>query len=123
MSTYTKTATLNAPEIALANLEAAAEKFNVATEHLTAATKTVMMLVGAPLLGLAFILAVPAISVALTAFYAAKLIAAHWAAIAKHVKNVVLFFASPFVGLAYILALPAVGFGTLVYLGVKAARK
>jgi hypothetical protein len=123
MSTYTKTLTMNAPELALANLEAAAEKFNAATENVTAATKTLVMLAGAPLLGLAFVLALPIISVALTAYYGAKLIAARWAAIAKHVKNVALFFAAPFVGLAYIIALPFVGFGTLVYLAVKAARK
>jgi hypothetical protein len=51
------------------------------------------------------------------------LIAAHWAAIAKHVKNVALFFAAPFVGLAYIIALPFVGFGAVCYYAMKAARK
>ena len=123
MSTYSKNLTMTAPELALANLEAAAEKFNTATEHLTAATKAVVMLAGAPLLGLAFVLALPIISVALTVYYGTKLMAARWAAIAKHVKNVALFFAAPFVGLAYIIALPFVGVGTLVYFGVKAARK
>ena len=123
MSTYTKNLTMNAPELALATLEAAAEKFNTATERLTAATKTVVMIAGAPLLGLAFILALPIISVALTAYYSAKMIAANWAGIARHVKNVALFFASPFIGLAYIVALPLVGVGTLAYLAVKAARK
>lgn len=123
MSTYTKTATLNAPELALANLEAAAEKFNVATEHLTLATKTVLMLAGAPLIGLVFVLALPVLSVALTAYYGTKLMAAHWAAIGKHVRNVVLFFAAPFVGLAYIIVLPFVGLGAMCYYGMKAARK
>lgn len=119
----TRTMTMNTPELALAALEAAAEKFNTATEHMTAATKAVLMLAGAPLIGLAFVIALPILSVALTAYYGMKLIAARWAAIAKHVKNVALFFAAPFVGLAYILALPVVGFGTLVYFGVKAIRK
>lgn len=123
MSTYTKTLTMNTPELALANLEAVAEKFNAATENLTAATKTVLMVAGAPLLGLAFVLALPLISVALTAYYAAILIAARSAGVARHVKNVALFFAAPFVGLAYILAFPFVGVGMLCYLGVKAARK
>jgi hypothetical protein len=123
MSTYTKALNLNAPELALAALEAAAEKFNTATEHLTLATKTVLMLAGAPLLGLVFVLALPILSVALTAYYVTKLIAARWAGVARHAKNVALFFASPFVGLAYIIALPFVGVGTLVYFGVKAARK
>jgi len=123
MSTYTKNLTMSAPEVALSALEHAAEKFNTATEHLTAATKTTVMLAGAPLLGLAFVLALPVISVALTAYYGAKLIAAKWAMIAKHLRNVALFFASPFIGLAYIIALPVVGLATLAYLGMKAARK
>jgi len=123
MSTNTKTLTLNGPELALAALEAAAEKFNTVTEHLTLATRTVLMLAGAPLLGLAFVLALPVISVALTAYYGAKLTAARWAGIARYVKNVGLFFLAPFVGLAYIIALPFVGMGALVYFGVKAAGK
>jgi hypothetical protein len=123
MSTYTNRLTLNTPERALAVLEASAERFNAATENLTSATKTVLMLAGAPLIGLVFILALPILSVLLTAYYSVKLLAAHWAGVARNVKNVALFFVSPFVGLAYLLALPAVGFGTLVYLGVKAARK
>ena len=121
MSTYTKNLTMTAPEVALAALEHAAEKFNTATEHVTLATKTVVMLAGAPLLGLMFVLALPVISVALTAYYGAKMIA--WATVAKHVKNVALFVAAPFVALAYIVALPVVGLVTLAYLGMKAARK
>ena len=119
----TRTLAMNAPELALATLEAAAEKFNTVTGHLTLVTKTVLMLAGAPLLGLAFVLALPILSVALTAYYGTKLIAARWAAIAKYAKNVALFLVSPFVGLAYIIALPFVGFGTLAYFAVKAARK
>lgn len=121
MSTYTKTLTMTAPELMLANLEAAAEKFNAATEHLTAATKAVLMLAGAPLLGLAFVVALPIVCVALTAYYGAKMVA--WGTVAKHVKNVALFLVAPFVALAYIIALPVAGLGTLAYMGMKAARK
>ena len=49
--------TMNGPELALAALEHAAERFNTATEHLTAATKAVLMLAVGPLLGLAFVIA------------------------------------------------------------------
>lgn len=119
----TNTLTMTAPELALAALEAAAEKFNNATEHLTAATKAVLMLAGAPLLGLVFVFALPILSVALSAYYGTKLIAARCAGAAKYAKNVALFLVSPFVGLAYIIALPFVGFGTLVYFAVKALRK
>ena len=123
MSTYTKIATLNAPEVALAALEAAAEKFNTATEHLTLATKTVLMLVVGPLVGLAFVIALPIVSVLLTAYYGGWLLATRWAAGARFAKNAALFFAAPFVGLAYILAMPFVGLGAVIYFGVKAARK
>lgn len=123
MSAYTKATNLNAPELVLAAVEAAAERFNTATEHLTAATKAILMLAGAPLLGLAFVIGLPIISVALTVYYGTKLIAARWTRVARHLKNVALFFAAPFIGLAYIIALPFVGVGTLVYFGVKAVRK
>lgn len=119
----TSTYTMNTPELALAYLEAAAEKFNTATENLTAATRTVLLAAGAPVLGLVFVLALPLLSVALSAYYASKLIAARRAGIASYVKNVALFFASPFIGLAYLAALPFVGLGSLVYFGVKAVRK
>ena len=119
----TNTITMNTPELTLLAFERAAEKFNTATEHLTLATKTVLMLAGAPILGLVFVLALPLISVALTAYYGAELMAVHWAGAARYLKNAALFFAAPFVGLAYFIALPFVGFGMLCYLGVKAARK
>ena len=48
------------------------------TEHMTRATKTVMMLAGAPLIGLVFVIALPVICAALTAYYGAKLLAARW---------------------------------------------
>jgi uncharacterized membrane protein len=123
MSTYTNASTMNAPELALAVLEASAQKFNAATENMSAATKTVLMVAGAPLIGLAFIFALPILSVLLSAYYGVRLLAARRTGVAHYVKNVALFFASPFIGLAYILALPVVGLGTLVYLGVKATKK
>jgi len=123
MSTYTKTMTLNTPEVALAALEAAAEKFNTATETMTAASKFALMLVAGPLLGLAFVIALPIVIVLLTAYYGGWLLATRFAGAVRFAKNVALFFAAPFVGLAYIVAFPFVAFGALCYYGVKAARK
>ncbi len=119
----TATCTMTAPEIALANLEAAAEKFNTVTEHVTATTRTVMLMAAAPFIGLLFVLALPVICVALTAYYGVKLAAARWTTVARHLKNVALFLAAPFIGLAYMLALPVVGLGTIAYFGFKAARR
>jgi hypothetical protein len=114
---------MTAPELALATIENAAEKFNTATEHLTLATKTVLLLAGAPLIGLAFVLALPVVSVFLTAYYGGWLLATRCAGAVRHVKNVALFLIAPFVGLAYIITLPFVGLGAVCYYGVKAARK
>ena len=123
MSTYTHNLTMTAPELALARLETAAEKFNTVTEHVTATTRTVMLMAAAPFIGLLFVLALPVICVALTAYYAVKLAAARWATVARHLKNVALFLAAPFIGLAYMLALPVVGLGTIAWFGFKAARR
>lgn len=119
----TTTLNINAPERTLEALEAAAEKFNAATENMTRATKTALMLVGAPLIGLAFVIALPPACAALTVYYMYKLVVARRNVIARHVKNVALFFAAPFIGLAYLLAFPFVGLGALAYLGIKAARR
>ena len=119
----TATCTMTAPEVALANLEAAAEKFNAVTEHMTAAARAVMMLVAAPFVGLAFALALPVICVALTVYYSVKIAAQRWSTVARHVKNVALFLVAPFIGLAYMLALPVVGLGTIAYFGIRAARR
>lgn len=119
----TATLTMNTPELALEAVQAGFAKFNAATEQLTLATRTVLMLAGAPLIGLCFVIALPLLSVALTAYYGGKLIAARWAAIARYAKNVALFLIAPFVGLAYIVAFPLVGFGTLCYYGAKALRR
>lgn len=119
MTTYT----LTTREPALEALEAGLEKIAAATKELPLAAKTALMFVGAPLIGLAFVIAFPVIGVALIAYYSAKLIAARWAGVVRNVRNVVLFLAAPFIGLAYLVAAPFVGFGALVYFGVKAARR
>lgn len=114
--------TLTAPELTFEALEVGLEKIAATAKELSLAAKPALMFVGAPLIGLAFVIALPVICFTLIAYYGAKLIAAHRAGIARYIKNVTLFLAAPFIGLAYLLAFPFVGFGTLVYLGVKAAR-
>jgi len=119
MSTYT----LTAPQFTFVALEGGLKKIAAAPNKLSLATKTVIMCVGGPLVGLAFVIALPVIGFALVAYYGTRLIAARWAKITHHVRNVALFLAAPFVGLAYLIAFPFVGLGTLVYFGVKAARR
>jgi len=119
MNTYTITANGHTLEA----LEAGLEKIATKTKAVSPAVKHALMFVGAPLIGLAFVIALPVICIALGAYYSAKLVAAHWAGSARYIKNVALFLAAPFIGLAYLLAFPFVGIGTLVYVGVKAARR
>ena len=119
MTTYT----LTAPEIALEALEVGLEKIATTAKELTPAIKAALMFVGGPLVGLAFVIALPVIGLALAAYYSTKLIAVRWAEITRYIKNVALFLAAPFIGLAYLFAFPFVGLGALVYFGVKAARR
>ena len=119
MNTYT----LTTPELTLEALEVGLEKFATTAKELTLATKTALMFVAGPLIGLVFVIALPVICLALAAYFGTRLIAARWAEIVRYIKDVALFLAAPFIGLAYLLALPFVGLGTLVYIGVKAARR
>ena len=119
MTTYT----LTAPELAFEALEVGLEKIATATKEFSLAAKTALMFVGGPLIGLAFVIALPVTCLALTVYYSAKLIAARWAGITRYIRNVALFLAAPFIGLTYLLAFPFVALGTLVYFGVKAARR
>ena len=118
MNTYT----LTAPELALEGLKVGLEKIAARTKEFSIAAKTALMLVGGPLIGLAFVIALPLIGVTLIGYYSAKLIAARRAGIVRHIKNVALFLAAPFIGLAYMAAFQFIGLGALVYFGVKAAR-
>lgn len=120
MGTYTLTATTT--ELNLEGLEVGLKKIANAAKALAPATKTALMLVAGPLLGLAFVIALPVVGLALAAYYGAKALTAHRVEIARRAKNVILFLAAPVIGLAYLLAFPFVGIGTLVYVGVKAVR-
>ena len=93
------------------------------TKELPLAGKTALMLVAGPLLGLAFVIALPVAGLVVAAWMAVKAAARHWAGAAPIVKRLALFAAAPFVGLAYLIAFPFVGLGALVYYGVRAARK
>ncbi len=92
-----------------AELEKAAEYAREAGH----AAKFALMLVAAPLMGLAFVIAGPLAGLAYLVWMAVRTPAA---------KRIALFAAAPFVGLAYVIAFPFVGVGVLAYCAVKAAR-
>jgi len=88
--------------------------------------KSAAMLVAGPLVGLAYIVLVPFIGLALLAgaglraLFKAKAVSR----VLGFVKNVALFVAAPFLGLVYVVVLPFVGLGMLLWMGVRnVARK
>ncbi len=91
------------------------------------ALKTVGLVVGAPLLGLAYVVVLPFIGlaalIALPFWYGGKALWKRAGPMKSWLRNVALLVAAPFLGLAYVIALPFVGMGMLAWMGVKAARK
>jgi uncharacterized iron-regulated membrane protein len=75
------------------------------------------LLVAAPIVGLAYVLAFPVIGLALMAWMAIRPLVKRWKPLRRFVGNVALFFAAPFVGLAYALAFPFIGIGMLIWKG------
>ncbi len=91
---------------------------------------SIAMLITAPLVALAYVIALPFIGL----YHFAKL--AHEAYARKHpvagnklrkaglfARNVGLFFASPFIALGYVIALPFVGFTMIARLALEAHAK
>lgn len=91
------------------------------------AGKKLALIVGAPLLGLAYVLVLPfaglAMVLGLPLWYGGKALAKRVGGLKTWIKNVALFFAAPFVGLAYVVALPFVMVGMFAWMGIKAVLK
>ena len=88
------------------------------------AARRIALLLGAPLVGLAYVLVLPLAGLALLVGYpfwiGLRALARRTGGLRKWTRNVALFVAAPFIGLAYALALPFVGLGMLAWMGVKA---
>jgi len=90
------------------------------------AARSLAMLVGGPLLGLALVLALPFLGLGLLVWTGLRAASAKYAWVARagrFAANVGLFFAAPFIGLAYALALPFVGLGLLGWNGYRAWKE
>ena len=108
---------------------------NDETIHASAKTertmvKTIGMLLAAPFIGLAYVIALPIIGIYQLAKLALEAYAKRDPAINGKlkkamvmVKNIGLFFAAPFVALGYVIALPFVGFFMISKLAMEAHRK
>jgi CheY-like chemotaxis protein len=91
--------------------------------------KTVAMLIAAPFIALAYIIALPFIGIYQFAKLALEAYAKRYPAAgklgiaARFLKNVGLFLVSPFIALAYVIALPFVGFFMFAKLAMEALAK
>lgn len=87
--------------------------------------KNVALFLAAPFIGLAYVVLLPFIGIAILAGLGIKAlvkISAIGSAL-KVVKNVALLIAAPFLGLAYIVLLPFVGTAALAWIGLRALMR
>ena len=92
-------------------------------ERTVALLKSTGLFLAAPVIGLAYIVALPFFMLGALAWMAVRPLAKRFRAAIPFLKNVGLFLAAPFVGLAYVIAFPFVGAGLLLWRAAKALRK
>jgi predicted membrane protein len=78
------------------------------------------MMVVAPIVALAYIVAAPFVGLAMLAWMG--LAAAARTRIGRYARNGAMMVAAPLVGLAYAIALPFIGLGALLWMAVRALR-
>ena len=102
----------NAPPVETAAPEAASSAF-----------KNILLFFAAPFLGLAYIIALPVVGLAVVAVLLARLAAARFPVIrhaALVLRNIALTVAAPLVGLLYVAFFPFIGLAALAWLGTRA---
>ena len=94
-----------------------------APEAASSAFKNILLFFAAPFFGLAYIIALPLVGLAVVAVLLARLAAARFPVI-KHaalvLRNVALTVAAPLVGLLYVVFFPFIGLAALAWLGTRA---
>jgi hypothetical protein len=85
--------------------------------------KNIGLFLAAPFIGLAYLVALPFVAIAMLAWVVGKALAASPTArkVGRFVRNAALFLAAPFIGLAYLVALPFAGLVMLARLSARAA--
>ncbi len=99
--------------------EAPAEAAPEATGN---ALKNIVLFFAAPFIGLAYIIALPVVGLAVLAVLAGR-VAAKFAAVrtvARAVKHVGMAAAAPAIGLAYVVFFPVIGLAALAWMGGRA---
>jgi len=95
------------------NKEAAEPKSAAST------AKNIALFLASPIIGLAYVVAMPFVAAAMLAYFAGKAVFNKF----PMVKHAAMMVAAPFIGLAFILAAPLVGLGALGYMATKAMTK
>lgn len=99
----------------------AAYRTLAAVENAARALGKALVIVAAPVIGLAFIVALPFAGLVALAWVAIKALRVRRPRVARALRNVALFLAAPFIGLAYVVALPFVGIGAIAWVALKRA--
>ena len=93
------------------------------TREIAGVLNTALLIMTAPLLGLAFVIALPLAGLAVLAWMFVKAAARRRATVAAVMKRTALFFAAPFVGLVYFVTFPFVAAVMLLYYAVRKAPR
>ena len=97
----------------------APEEYATAEVRRESKAKNIALFLAAPIIALAYVVAMPFVGLGMIAWLGAK-------ALAKKVpvtKTIALTIAAPFIGLAYVVAMPFIGLGALAWIGMKALAK
>ena len=107
------------PEVIVTAHLASAAPVAVEEKHMSAA-KRIGLFFASPFIGLAYVLAMPVVGLAMIAWFGAKALAAR---VPASVKKAAMIAAAPVIGLAFIVALPLAGVTALGYYALKAGEK
>jgi len=94
-----------------------------AEERAVSLLKSTGMALAAPLIGLAYVVALPFVGLGALAWRAVRPLANRLGAVVPFLKNAGLLLAAPFIGLAYAIAFPFIAAGLLLWRAVKAFGK
>ena len=111
--------TARAPKLYVVTSEAPVET----PEAAGSAFKNILLFFAAPFLGLAYIIALPVVGLAVVAVLLARLTAARFPVIrhaALVLRTVALTVAAPLIGLPYVVFFPFIGLAALAWLGARA---
>ena len=90
-----------------------------AAEKTNNAAKNVVLFLASPLIGLAYVIAMPFVAAGILAWMGGKALLNKL----PMLKHVAMAVAAPFIGLAFVLAAPLVGIGALGWVGTKTLLK